>query len=335
MKWYFVAALLTILTSSQGILTTLSQSNGRYKYDYATIPFLAEIFKLLVSIFFLWREFNSSSPPRMTTEWKSVRLFIVPSVIYLVHNNVQFATLIFVDPSTYQIMGNLKIVTTGILFRFFLKRKLSNLQWMAIILLAVGTTTSQVKGCGDVPCDSLFSAPIQGYILGVFSACLSALAGVYTEYLMKKNNDSLYWQNVQLYTFGTIFNMARLLWDDYRVGFEKGPWWERLLNGYTITTWLVVLNLGTTGLLVSWLMKFADNIVKVYSTSMAMLLTMLLSVYLFSFHPTLQLFLGILICMISLHLYFAPVHILVDLPVASKAASSTLKEVTIVHQGGE
>lgn len=29
-------------------------------------------------------------------------------------------------------------------FRLFLKRKLSNLQWMAIILLTVGTTTSQV-----------------------------------------------------------------------------------------------------------------------------------------------------------------------------------------------
>lgn len=30
----------------QGILTTLSQSNGKYKYDYATIPFLAELFKV-------------------------------------------------------------------------------------------------------------------------------------------------------------------------------------------------------------------------------------------------------------------------------------------------
>ncbi|KAI8017974.1 hypothetical protein LOK49_LG04G03423 [Camellia lanceoleosa] len=34
----------------QGILTTLSQSNGGYKYDYATVPFLAEAFKLLVVV---------------------------------------------------------------------------------------------------------------------------------------------------------------------------------------------------------------------------------------------------------------------------------------------
>ncbi|KAI9174807.1 hypothetical protein LWI28_022995 [Acer negundo] len=329
MQWYFVAALLTILTSSQGILTTLSQSNGGYKYDYATVPFLAEVFKLLVSSLLLWRECRKSPLPRMTTEWKSVRLYPIPSIIYLIHNNVQFATLTYVDTSTYQIMGNLKIVTTGILFRLFLRRKLSNLQWMAIVLLAVGTTTSQVKGCGEASCDSLFAAPIQGYMLGILSACLSALAGVYTEFLMKKNNDSLYWQNVQLYTFGAIFNMSRLLLDDFRGGFENGAFWQRLFDGYSITTWLVVLNLGSTGLLVSWLMKYADNIVKVYSTSMAMLLTMVLSVYLFNFKPTMQLFLGIIICMMSLQMYFAPPSTLVDIPPAVKAAPESLREVSI------
>lgn len=310
-------------------MTTLSQSNGGYKYDYATVPFLAEVFKLIVSSFFLWREFQRPTPPRMTTDWKSVRLYPIPSIIYLIHNNVQFATLTFVDPSTYQIMGNLKIVTTGILFRMFLKRKLSNLQWMAIVLLAVGTTTSQAKGCGEASCDSLFSSPIQGYMLGILSACLSALAGVYTEFLMKKNNDSLYWQNVQLYAFGAIFNMARLLLDDFRGGFHRGPWWQRLFNGYSITTWMVVLNLGSTGLLVSWLMKYADNIVKVYSTSMAMLLTMVLSTFLFTFRPTLQLFLGIIICMMSLHMYFAPVNMLLDLTSTAKAASQTDVEASV------
>ncbi|KAG6592900.1 CMP-sialic acid transporter 1, partial [Cucurbita argyrosperma subsp. sororia] len=329
MQWYMVALLLTVLTSSQGILTTLSQSNGRYEYDYATVPFLAEVFKLLVSSMFLWKESQKSAPPKMTTDWRTVRLYPIPSIIYLIHNNVQFATLTYVDTSTYQIMGNLKIVTTGILFRLVLKRKLSNLQWMAIILLAVGTTTSQVKGCGESSCESLLSSPIEGYMLGILSACLSALAGIYTEFLMKKNNDSLYWQNVQLYTFGSIFNMARLVVDDFRGGFENGPWWQRIFNGYSITTWMVVINLGSTGLLVSWLMKYADNIVKVYSTSMAMLLTTVLSVHLFNFRPTLQLFLGIIVCMMSLHMYFAPPQMLVDLPSPSlKSDPESLAEAS-------
>ncbi|CAI0441586.1 unnamed protein product [Linum tenue] len=129
--------------------------------------------------------------------------------------------------------------------------------------------------------------------------------------------------------FGVLFNMAKLIVDDFQSGFEKGPWWQRLFNGYSITTFLVVLNLGSTGLLVSWLMKYADNIVKVYSTSMAMLLTMVLSVLLFSFKPTLQLFLGIIICMMSLHMYFAPPHVLVDSPPKPKPVPEALQEVSI------
>jgi len=73
--------------------------------------------QLVLSSLLVWRECQISPSTRMTTEWKSVRLYVVPSIIYLIHNNVQFATLTYVDTSTYQIMGNLKIVTTGILFR--------------------------------------------------------------------------------------------------------------------------------------------------------------------------------------------------------------------------
>ncbi|KAL6982016.1 hypothetical protein U1Q18_023633 [Sarracenia purpurea var. burkii] len=72
MQWYVVAVLLTVFTSSQGILTTLSQSNGGYKYDYATVPFLAEVFKLIVTGFLLWREIQMLPPPKMTTDWNSV-----------------------------------------------------------------------------------------------------------------------------------------------------------------------------------------------------------------------------------------------------------------------
>ena len=57
------------------------------------------------------------------------------------------------------------------------------------------------------------------------SACvgLAGLAGVYTELLMKRSmDDSIYWQNVQLYSFGVLFNAAALLATDARRGFADG-----------------------------------------------------------------------------------------------------------------
>lgn len=162
---------------------------------------------------------------------------------------------------------------------------------------------------------------MQGYMLGVLSATLSATAGVYTEFLMKQNDDSLYWQNVQLYSFGVLFNASALTIDDFQHGFLHGFWPHTMFNGacalagswyngcgskwsppcarvvdarasrgagYNLVVWCVVMNLAFTGLLVSWIMKFADTIVKVYSTSMAMLVTMLISAWLFNVQPNLQ-----------------------------------------------
>lgn len=87
-------------------------------------------------------------------------------------------------------------------------------------------------------------------------------------------------KSVSFSRFGSIFNLAKLIVDDFRGGFENGPWWHRIFNGYTVTTWLVVLNLGSTGLLVSWLMKHADNIVKVYLSTRLQFASFLPLVYL-------------------------------------------------------
>lgn len=140
------AVVLTLATSSQGLLTTASKIDGRYRYNFATVPFLAEILKLIVSTVFLRQAMaTSESPVKMTRTWNTWVLFPVPSLIYVVHNNVQFYMLKYLNPSTYQILGNLKIITTGLLFRIFLGRRLSTLQWVALMLLMVGATTSQVR----------------------------------------------------------------------------------------------------------------------------------------------------------------------------------------------
>uniref|UniRef100_A0A061SGM7 Solute carrier family 35 (UDP-sugar transporter), member A1/2/3 n=1 Tax=Tetraselmis sp. GSL018 TaxID=582737 RepID=A0A061SGM7_9CHLO len=297
-----VAVTLTLLTCSQGIMMAASKVDGKYPYNIATVPLFSELTKLIVSAFLLYRcKVKDPKGTQTTFAWRSILLFPIPSIIYIVHNNVQFYTMQYVDAATYQILGNLKIVTTGFLFRVFLKRYLTRIQWMALVLLMCAATTSQISGCG-----SLLAAPAMGYVFGVLSAWLSAFAGVYTEFLMKKNNDNLYWQNVQLYGFGTLFNAVRLTFDDVAAGFANGPWVTNAFNGYNWVTFMIVLNFAFAGMSVSWIMKFADTIVKVYATSSAMMITALLSVWFFDLQPTLQLFMGIVIACISLNLYFLP-----------------------------
>ena len=310
-----VAGMLTCFTSSQGLLMTASKVGSKYPYNVATIPLLAEFCKFCVSSVFLYREYKEKGQNlQITTAWSSVRLFPIPSIIYLFHNNVQFYTMAYVDAATYQILGNLKIITTGFLFWIALKRHLSRNQWLALSLLTLGAAVSQVSGCGN----TMLSAPVLGYLFACLSAVLSALAGVYTEFLLKKNNDTLYWQNIQLYGFGTLFNAARLTYDD--VQSPSGSFWLfDLTDGYNYITWLIVINFSFSGLFISWIQKYSNTIVKVYATSSAMMVTAFLSIFFFDLEPTLQLFLGISIVCTSIMLYFLPG----DLPVSTSLAVAT------------
>jgi len=308
-----VALTLTVFTCSQGLLMEGSKVGGKYPYNSATVPLLAEFTKLIMSLALLRSAYQKDPKGTlMTTDWRTIMMYPIPSIIYLFHNNVQFYTMAYVDAATYQILGNLKIVTTGILFRFALKKHLTRTQWVALLLLTTGATVSQINGCkGEV-----LSAPMMGYLLGLLSAALSATAGVYTEFLLKKNNDNLYWQNVQLYGFGALFNAIRLTYDDFNAGFDNGIWVQNGFYGYGLITWLIVLNFSFSGLFVSWLQKYADTIVKVYATSSAMLLTLVLAVAFFGLEPSLQLFLGIVIACCSINLYFMPSDI-PALPIAT------------------
>ena len=44
---------------------------------------------------------------------------------------------------------------------------------------------------------------------------------------------------------------------------QDGFWMANIFNGYNAITLLLVANLAFSGLLVSWVMKFADSIMKV------------------------------------------------------------------------
>lgn len=169
---------------------------------------------------------------------------------------------------------------------------------------------------------------VQGYAFGLLSALLSAVAAVYTEWVMKHNADSLYWQNMQLYAFGVLFNGAALLLSSGPGSGAGAEAWSptTLFRGYSAMTWLVVCNLAFSGLLVSWIMKFADSIVKVYATSLAMLLTTGVSIAFFGLPPTLQLGLGIVVASVSVVLYYLPPDKLAQTPGALAARTKT-------HQG--
>ncbi|KAL3624330.1 hypothetical protein CASFOL_033146 [Castilleja foliolosa] len=304
-----VTLALTVLTSSQAILIVWSKRAGKYEYSVTTANFLVEALKCALSLAALtriWRKDGVTEDNRLSTSWDEVGVYPIPAVLYLVKNLLQYYIFAYVDAPGYQILKNFNIISTGVLYRIILKRKLSETQWAAFILLCAGCTTAQLKSNSD----QVLQTPFRGWVMAIreserrneyeyIMALLSGFAGVYTEAIIKKRpSRNINVQNFWLYVFGMAFNAIAIVVQDFDAVVNKG-----FFHGYSLITVLMILNHALSGIAVSMVMKYADNIVKVYSTSVAMLLTAVVSVFLFGFHLSLAFFLGSTVVSISVYLH--------------------------------
>lgn len=293
-----VTLALTILTSSQAILIVWSKRAGKYEYSVTTANFLVEALKCALSLAALariWRNEGVTDDNRLSTTLDEVIVYPIPAFLYLVKNLLQYYIFAYVDAPGYQILKNLNIISTGILYQIILKRKLSEIQWAAFILLCAGCTTAQLNPSSD----HVLQTPFQGWLMAIVMALLSGFAGVYTEAIIKRRpTRNINVQNFWLYVFGMIFNAIAIVVQDFDAVVNKG-----FFHGYSLITVLMILNHALSGIAVSTVMKYADNIVKVYSTSVAMLLTAVVSVFLFGFHLSLAFFLGSIVVSVSVYLH--------------------------------
>jgi len=78
---------------------------------------------------------------------------------------------------------------------------------------------------------------------------------------------------------------------------------DGLLQGYTPIVWTLVLNNAFNGLAISAILRYTDNIVRVFAHAAAMMLTMALEVGLFGASPTPQLLISATVCGCAVYLY--------------------------------
>ncbi|RVW48352.1 CMP-sialic acid transporter 4 [Vitis vinifera] len=198
-KWKrksIVTLALTVLTSSQAILIVWSKRAGKYEYSVTTANFLVETLKCALSLAALVRIWGNEGVTddnrdsfkegnllfwdlidRLSSSLDEVIVFPIPAALYLVKNLLQYYIFAYVDAPGYQILKNLNIISTGVLYRIILKKKLSEIQWAAFILLCAGCTTAQLNPSSD----HVLQAPFQGWMMAIVMALLSGFAGVYTE----------------------------------------------------------------------------------------------------------------------------------------------------------
>ena len=184
-----------------------------------------------------------------------------------------------------------------------LGRKLSSLQWSSLVILFVGVALVQLQSTSSSGSNS--AGGNQNHLLGlsaVIVSCLSSgFAGVYFEKMLKGSNASVWLRNVQLGMFGSVTAFIGMLLKDRVVINEKG-----LLFGYNTLVWVVVSQQAVGGLIVAVVVKYADNILKGFATSLSIILSCIASVFLFDYVISLKFTVGAALVIVAIYLYGRP-----------------------------
>ena len=111
-------------------------------------------------------------------------------------------------------------------------------------------------------------------------------------------------RNIQLGVFGMLFSFLTMHISDGRDIKNKG-----VLFGYTDLVWIAITVQSAGGLLVALAVKYADNILKGFATSLAIVMSCIVSMILFDFQMTFLFAFGTICVIVSIFLYSKPVLI--------------------------
>ena len=304
-----VLCTLAVQNACQMLSMRYSRLPSQPSYLTSTAVVSAEVVKIVLSFAFLAREVGT---PAFSVVWKSV--FVgwkdtlkvgFPAFLYLVQNNLLYVAASHLDAATCQVAYQLKLLTTAFFSVTLLHRHISSRRWGSLGLLFLGVVLVQMPKSGRA---AAAAAHAQNPVLGmaaVTGACLlSGLAGVWLERIVKSTQDVPIWvRNIQLGMISLIIGLASVRYMDGAAIARHG-----FFQGYTVWTALVVMQVSAGGLLVGLIMKYADNVIKGFATSLSIVISSVLSWFIpaFGFQPSMGFMAGSSLVILATILYSSP-----------------------------
>ncbi|XP_072965310.1 CMP-sialic acid transporter 4-like [Typha angustifolia] len=300
-----------MLVGLQPILVYMSKVDGRFKFSPISVNFLTEVTKVIFAIIMLLlqaRRQKVGEKPLLSIstflqEAHNNVLLAVPALLYAINNYLKFIMQLYFNPATVKMLSNLKVLIIAILLKFIMRRRFSVIQWEALALLLIGISVNQLKSLPEGT--TALGLPVEtgAYLCTLIFVTIPSLASVFNEYALKSQFDtSIYLQNLFLYGYGAIFNFLAII----VTAIIKGPISFDILQGHSKATMFLICNNAAQGILSSFFFKYADTILKKYSSTVATIFTGIASAALFGHTLTMNFILGISIVFISMHQFFSP-----------------------------
>ncbi|RDX56788.1 hypothetical protein OH76DRAFT_1477358 [Lentinus brumalis] len=233
----------------------------------------------------------------------------IPAILYVIQNNLQFVAVSNLEAATFQVSYQMKILTTAAFSVVLLRKKLSPTKWLALFFLAVGVGIVQIQtgsSSGHSSSNGHDMNAFKGFMAVVMACFTSGLAGVYFEMVLKNSQTDLWVRNVQLSLFSLLPAIVPIICSNATPSGPAPGWLNQLFANFGLWAWATVLVQVLGGLLTALVIKYADNILKGFATSLSIVISFLVSVALFNFQMTLTFVLGSTVVLVATWMYNQP-----------------------------
>ncbi|KAJ7735285.1 nucleotide-sugar transporter-domain-containing protein [Mycena maculata] len=245
----------------------------------------------------------------------------IPAILYVVQNSLQFVAVSNLPVASFQVTYQMKILTTAAFSVALLRRKLTPIKWLSLFFLAIGVGIVQIQTstvgqvAKNVAVGSAHdSAPLHIHVMSplkgfgaVTAACFtSGLAGVYFEMVLKNSRADLWVRNVQLSLFSLIPALLPVLYSSASPPYNSRGFFLDVFRNFGSWAWATVMIQVFGGLVTAVVIKYSDNILKGFATSLSIILSFLASVALFHFRITPSFIIGATTVLCATWMYNQP-----------------------------
>ena len=299
------------------------------RFINTTAIVLSELVKFCVCLYIVYAQEtspNMSLGSRWAHVWslltgdrRALLLIGVPAALYALQNNLTFVGVANLPATVYQIVAQVKVLTTALFSVVLLGRSISGFKWVSLLILMLGVAIVQVgpalaAGAKTSAASSAEAGdPVLGFVAILLAATISGFAGVFLEKLLKDPSVTIWQRNVQLAFFGVISASLMCVASDLPKLRELG-----FFHGYSPLVAAVVVNHALGGLVVALVVKYADNLVKGFAVSLSIILCATIFVVFYGNAVTVFLLGGGFLVLLSSWMYSLP-----DAPAAPAPAVSS------------
>ena len=299
-----IVALVSLVLQNSALAITLKLTfrEGAKPYAPTTAILCTEILKLALCLLVVAHESASQITVAMLQIREQKALFI-PAFLYVVQSYLLFFSSKRLPPVVYLVCTQMKIITSAGFSRLLLGTTLKYSQLISLVFLVLGIVLVQAQDL-DLRSKSSAGDNTAGFFAATLATLTSGLAGVILEKIYKDPKVSkglkhtVWTRNIQLSLISIPFAVSGVYMQAREQVFVG-----KFFEGYDHMVWSVIVLQAAGGIIIAFVLKFADVILKCIAISVSICCCALYSVCTKELLISARLVYGILLVNVSVVTY--------------------------------